>query len=76
MDFPMEIWLSGMFFIDVLFKVITNLKFYKRCFIKDDLQKYFCTTGWCLLSLLCTKEIPRLGTMDLKIYSLERNPRL
>jgi hypothetical protein len=30
-----------MCFIYVLFIVITNLKFYKRCFIKDDLQKHF-----------------------------------
>ncbi len=39
-----------------LFKVITNLKFYKRRFI------------------LCDKEINRLVSIDLKIYSQERNP--
>ena len=29
-----------------------NLKFYKRCFITDRLQKHFCITGWCLVSML------------------------
>ncbi len=33
--------LNELSFINVLFKVITNLKFYKRCFIKDYLQKHF-----------------------------------
>ncbi len=70
--FSMNFWLFWMCFINVLFKVITNLKFYKRCFIKDDLLKHFCIIG----GVLCTKEIHRLGPMDLKIYSLERNPRL
>ena len=38
------VWIFLLFlmcFINVLFKVITNPKFYKRCFIKDDLQKHF-----------------------------------
>jgi hypothetical protein len=38
-----------MCFINVLFKVITYLKFYKRCFLTDDLQKHFCIIGWCLV---------------------------
>jgi hypothetical protein len=30
--------------------VITNLKFYKPCFIKDNLQqKHLCIKGWCLV---------------------------
>ncbi len=48
-DFPMDFWLFLMCFINVLFKVITNLKFYNRCFIKDNLQKHFCIKGWCLV---------------------------
>ncbi len=32
-----------------LFKVISNLKFYKHCFIKDGLQKNFFTIGWFLV---------------------------
>jgi hypothetical protein len=40
MDFPMDFWLILMCVINVLLKVITNLKFYKCCFIKDDLQKH------------------------------------
>ncbi len=48
-------------FIKVLFKVIANLKFYKRCFIKDDLQKHFCITGWCLVR---HRNPYRLGPMD------------
>ncbi len=51
----LEFWLIRMCFINVLFKVITNLKFYKKCFIKDDLQKYFCIIGWCLVTLVCQK---------------------
>jgi hypothetical protein len=49
MDF---LWIFNcflMFFINVLFKVISNLKFYKRCFFKGDLQKHFCIIGWCLV---------------------------
>jgi hypothetical protein len=49
---------------------ITNLRFYKRCFIKDNLQKHFCIVD----GVLCAKKIHRLGPMDLNIYSLERNP--
>ncbi len=71
---------------------LTNLKFYKRCFVEDPLrsifttgtninfQKHFCAIGWCLVRMFPMphpeKEIHRLGPMDLKIYSLERNPRL
>jgi hypothetical protein len=36
-------------FINVLFKIITNLKFYKYFFIKVDLQKHFCIIGFCLV---------------------------
>ncbi len=61
-----------MCFINVLFKFITNLKFYKKQFYQRHLQKHFCFIIWCLVS----KEIHRLGPMDLKIYKLERNPRL
>jgi hypothetical protein len=38
-------------FHQFLFKIITNLKFYKRCFIKDYLVEAF----------LYSKEIHRLG---------------
>jgi hypothetical protein len=41
MEFSMDYCLFGMCFIHVLFEVITILKFYKHCFIKDDLQKHF-----------------------------------
>jgi hypothetical protein len=34
-----------------VFKVINNIKFYKRYFIKDDLQKHYCIIGWCLVSI-------------------------
>ncbi len=33
----MDFWLFWMTFINCLFEVITNLKFYKRCVIKDNL---------------------------------------
>jgi hypothetical protein len=36
-------------FINVLFKIITNLKFYKYCYIIGDFQKHFCIIGWCLV---------------------------
>ncbi len=36
-------------FNNVMFIVFTTLKFYKCCSIKDDLQKYFCIIGWCLV---------------------------
>ena len=57
MDFPMVVWLFWMGFINVLFKVMTKLKFYKLFFKKPQVNH-------------------RLGHIDLKIYSLERNPRL
>ncbi len=65
MDFPMAFWLFWMSFINVLFKVITNLKFYKRCFIKDYLQKHLVII---YDGVLCTKEIHRLGPIDVKIF--------
>jgi hypothetical protein len=49
MDFPMDFWLFSMYFINVLFKIITNLKFDKRYFIKGDLQKHICSIGWFLV---------------------------
>jgi hypothetical protein len=30
-------------------KVITNLKFDKRCFIKDHIRKHICIIEWCLV---------------------------
>jgi hypothetical protein len=48
-DFSMDFWLFLMCFSNVLFKVITNLKFCKHCFIKDDLQNHFCMIGLCLV---------------------------
>jgi hypothetical protein len=48
------------------------LKFYKRCFFKEDLQKHF--VSWD--GVLWAKEIHRLDPIDLKINSLVRNPRL
>ncbi len=41
MDFPIDIWLFWICFINVMIKVITNLKFYKHSFIKDYIQKHF-----------------------------------
>jgi hypothetical protein len=63
-------WIFGCFecVSSMFFKVITNLKFYKCCFIKEGLQMHFCIIGLCLVR----KEIHRLGHMDLKIYSIER----
>jgi hypothetical protein len=47
--------------------------FYQNAFfIKDDLAKHFLMHR----IVLFAKEIHRLGPMDLKNYSLERNPRL
>ncbi len=34
-DFPMDIWSFWICFISVLFEVMINLKFYKRCFTKE-----------------------------------------
>ncbi len=49
MNFSMEFLLFFMCFINFLFNVVTYLKFHKRCFIKDDLQKHFWIIGWCLM---------------------------
>ncbi len=46
----------------LFFKVITNFKFYKHCFIREDLWKHICIIRW------CAKEIHWLGPTDLKIY--------
>jgi hypothetical protein len=35
-------------FHNVLFKVLTNFKFYRQCFIKEDLRK-LCIISWCLV---------------------------
>ncbi len=63
-------------------KVITNLKFYKCCCIKDHLQSNFCVIWWYLVEgkkvnkhRPLPQEIHSLGPMDLKICSLERNPQ-
>ncbi len=46
------VWVSYEFLVvltvfhQCLFKIITNLKFYKRCFIKDNLQNFFYIIGW------------------------------
>ncbi len=40
MAFLMDFWSFCMCFMNVLFKAISNLKFYKCCFIKEDLHKY------------------------------------
>jgi hypothetical protein len=55
-----------MCFINVLFKIITNLKFYKCCKIWTKVK--------CKQSPP-QKKIHRLGPMDLKIYSLEKRPQ-
>jgi hypothetical protein len=49
MDFPIDFWMFYICFINVLFKVITNFKFNKYCFIKGDLRKQICTMRWCLV---------------------------
>jgi hypothetical protein len=64
-----------MCFINVLLKVINNLKFYKCCFMKVPFQKHFCIIGWCLVRILPMPP-PPAKEIDLKIYSLEKNPRL
>ncbi len=43
MDFSTDFWFFWMYLINVFYKVITNLKFYKRCFIKDYFHKDFFT---------------------------------
>jgi hypothetical protein len=68
----MDFWLFSICFVNFLFKVISNFKFYKQCFIKEDLWKHICLKD----GVLCDKEIHRLGPMDLKIYTLAKNPRL
>ncbi len=50
-----------------------NPKFNKRCFIKEGLQKHFCIIG---LVSCAPKRNPKARVYGLKIYSLERNPRL
>jgi hypothetical protein len=51
-------------------KFLVILNFYQCWFIKDYLEKHFLNHRMVLFA----KEIHRLGPMDLKIYSLERNP--
>ncbi len=46
--FAMDFWLFSICFVNVLFKVITIFKFYKQCFIKEDLGSIF-YKGWCLV---------------------------
>ncbi len=64
------LWIFG--FQRVLFKVITNLKFYKHCFITDGFQKHFWIIGWCLER----QRNPYARPYGFKIFSLDRNPRL
>ncbi len=47
MCFPTDFWVFGICFIYIFDKVITYLKFDKRCFIKGNLRKHICVTGWC-----------------------------
>jgi hypothetical protein len=70
MDLSYGFLIVVMCFINVLSKVIINLKFYKHYFIKHHLHKHFCIIGWCLVRILPMpptppKEIQRLGAMDL-----------
>ncbi len=70
------LWIFGRFeCVSSLFclKLLQIFNFTKCGYVKDDLQKHFCIKGD---GVLCAKEIQRLDPMDLKIYSLERNPRL
>jgi hypothetical protein len=53
-------------------KLLLILNFYKHCFIKEDLWKHICIKD----GVLCATEIHSLGPMDLKIYTLAKNPRL
>jgi hypothetical protein len=72
MDF---LWIFGCFeCVSSMFlcKVITNLKFPKDVLSKTTFRSIFVSQD----DFLCTKEIHRLRPMDLKIYSLERNPQL
>ncbi len=70
--FHIDFWLFWMFFINVLFKAITNRKFYKLL-SKTTFKSIFVSKDGVFL---CAKEIHRLGPMDLKIYSPDRNPQL
>ncbi len=69
MDFHMEFWLFCLCCINVLFKVISNLKFYKRCLAKMTFRSILVSED----DVLCAKEIHRLDPMDLKIYSRQKN---
>ncbi len=72
MDFHMDFWSYWMCFINVLFKVITILNFTNAVLSKMTFRSIFESFD----DVLCGKEIHRLGPMDLKIYSLDRNTRL
>ncbi len=68
----MDFWLFCMCFINILFKIITNPKFYNCCFIKEDLQKHFCIIGRCFVR----QRNPWARPNVCQIYRLESNPRL
>ncbi len=72
MDFPMDFWLFWICFIDVLFKVITNLNLTNAVFSQNSFGSIFAAQN----GVLYAKEIHRLGTMDWKIYILAKNLRL
>jgi hypothetical protein len=72
MDFPMDIWLFSICFINVLFKVITNLILKNAVLSKTTIRSIFVSYD----GVLCDTEIHRLGPMDLKIYTLAKNRRL
>ncbi len=67
MDFPIDFWVVLNLFHQSFVSFITNFKF-----DKDYLRTHICIIGWCL----CAKEIHRLTPMDLKTYTLAKNPRL
>ncbi len=56
-------------------KLLLILNFTNAVLSKTTFRSIFESYDGVLL-LLCAKEIQRLDTIDLKIYSLERNPRL
>ncbi len=61
MDFPMDFWLFWMCFIDVLFKFITNLKFYKLFFYQRWTSEAFCIIGWCIVRDSTAGKVLRLS---------------
>ena len=70
------LWISGWFeCISSMFCLkLLQIIHFKRCAIKDDLQKHYCFIGNDRMMSCAQKKT--LGPVDLKIYRLERNPRL